>query len=142
MKSSTFNLVLRQLNELSVNTEDTESVLFCYLLAQLNIAHSSSLTVIDGLNNPSFSEAVANYGIAESLPEYIHDVRFIAFCRTLIRYNLHTDYYSFFEYFTPRLISQWDMLNSLTGNFSTLDLTVVLYLTLTETSKLNTESNS
>ena len=41
MKSSTFNLVLRQLNELSVNTEDNESVLFCYLLAQLNIMYSN-----------------------------------------------------------------------------------------------------
>ena len=66
MKSSTFNLVLRQLNELSVNTEDNESVLFCYLLAQLNIMYSSSLTAFDGINDPSFSEAISNYGLAKS----------------------------------------------------------------------------
>ena len=97
------NLVLRQLNELSVNTEDNESVLFCYLLAQLNIMHSSSLTSFDGINNLSFSAAIANYGITDSMPEYIHNVRFIALCRTLFQYNLHTDYYTFFEYFTPAL---------------------------------------
>ena len=137
MKSSTFNLVLRQLNELSVNTEDDESILFCYILAQLNIMYSSSLTAFDGINNPSFSETISNYALTESLPEYIRDVRFIALSRTLFQYNLHTDYYSFFEYFTPRLISQWDKLNSLTSSFSTLDLTVVLYLTVSETTKLN-----
>lgn len=132
---------MQQLNELSINTEDNASVLLCYILAQLNIKHSNSSSKPDGSNSNAFSHAAADYGLSIPLPEYIHDVRFTTFASTLVHHNLHTDYDSFLEYFTPRLVSQWDKFKTTTSNLSALDISVLLYLTLTETNALQLRFN-
>ena len=114
------------MNELSVNTEDNASVLLCYILAQLNIKYSSNSPTPDGANSKEFYHTAINFGLSNPLPEYIHDVRFTAFTLTLLQQNLDSDYYSFLEYFTPRLISQWDKLKDAIGSLPALDISVVL----------------
>lgn len=134
MKTKIYNQILQTLTELSVDTEDNTSVLLCYLLAQLNIEYSVDETTLDGTNSADFSNAVAKYGLALPLPKYIHDVRFSSFTHILVQNNLHSDYRSFLEYLTPRLVSQWNIFRAATSNMSPIDILVILYLTLTETS--------
>ena len=124
------------MNDLSVNTEDSSSVLLCYTLAQLNIKYSRDSVTLDGINSGFFSQAAADYGFSFPLPDYIHNELFIFFCNTLLHHNLHSDYYTFFDYFTPRLISQRDKFTSLTSNLSVLEISVILYRMLMETNSL------
>lgn len=136
MKARIYQQVLQQLTELSINTEDNASVLLCYILAQMNIKYSSDSSMPDGIRSQEFLQVSEDFELPTPLPEYIHDVRFTALTVTLLQQNLDSDYYSFFEFFTPRLVSQWDKFNESTDNLSALDISVVVYLTLTQTISL------
>lgn len=136
MNRRILNHILQQLTELSVDTESTADVLLCYLYAHLNIHYSSQPTALDGINTHEFSHAIEKYNFTNTLPDYIHDVRFTAFCRSLVDFHLDTNYKTFLEFFAPRLISQWDLLQSELVNLSVIERLITIYVALKGTNDL------
>ena len=137
MKAKVYNQILQQMNDLSVNTEDCSSVLLCYILAQLNIKYSGNCETLNGINSSCFYQSATDFGFSSPLPDYIHNELFSIFCNTLLHNNLHSDCHVFFDYFTPRLISQRDTFTSLTSNLSVLEISVVLCRILMETNSIH-----
>lgn len=137
-----YNLILQQMQDLSINKEDSTEILLCYLYSLLNIEHSSSQTMADGVSSPNFERNVQRFKLGDSLPDYIYDIRFAAFCRSIVTYHLNNDSRTFLEYFTPRLVSQWSVLMAETQSLSVTDQLIILYITLIGTKELNKRFDS
>jgi integrase len=133
---NTYHFISEKLAALGIDIYHYEDVVRCYILARLNIQHSSHPEYDDGIYSEEFQKAVSLYqlDISDRESDY-HSPAFFSLCGSLAEVGLDKDDRLFFETFTPFLVADWDRLESFFPKERRERLVYVLYLILKSTKK-------
>ena len=131
---NTYLFISEKLAALGIDIYHYEDVVRCYILAKLNILHSSHPEYDDGIYSEEFQDAISCYQPEASDSEpYYHSNTFFSLCCSLVKAGMDKDDRLFFETFTPFLIADWNRLESFFPKEHRERLVYVLYLILKST---------
>lgn len=131
---NTYHFISEKLAALGIDIYHYDDVVRCYILARLNIQHSSHPEYDDGIYSEEFQDAISRYQLEASDSEpYYHSNTFFSLCCSLVKAGMDKDDRLFFETFTPFLIADWNRLESFFPKEHRERLVYVLYLILKST---------
>ena len=111
--SNIYPSISEKLAALNIDIYHYEDVVRCYILAKLNIEHSSKPDYTDGIHTAEFAAKASRYQLLppDGKP-YYDSAAFFALCSELVSAGMDKDCRLFFEACTPFLVFDWDTLVS------------------------------